>query len=258
MTLEVTAKPSPSEPPEVDRIWLTTPTTSPAMLNSGPPESPGSIAASVWKNSAGLILPRGPSGFRRALMCPTVRVWLIPSGAPTTKTWSPTWTASESPRRAARGAVGARSSWSSATSAVGSDETTRACRNSPVRNSTTIASAVWTTCAAVRTCPSADTRIPDPSPATLTGCVSGMVGISFSFVWMTTTAGSTLLKISDRFWAAAEAGAAPRRTADSTVTVADLIVVPLQGRRETQATVSDAPTSGVFSKFARFSVTAKP
>ena len=46
-SIEVTAKPVPSNPPESVRMWLTTPMTSPSRLNMGPPELPGLIAASV-------------------------------------------------------------------------------------------------------------------------------------------------------------------------------------------------------------------
>ena len=44
---EVTTKPSPSEPPQRDTMRLTTPITSPARLNIGPPELPWLIDASV-------------------------------------------------------------------------------------------------------------------------------------------------------------------------------------------------------------------
>ena len=43
-----TAKPSPSLPPDCDMMNVFTPTTSPRMLTSGPPELPGLIGASVW------------------------------------------------------------------------------------------------------------------------------------------------------------------------------------------------------------------
>ena len=38
----------PTEPPEGERIAVFTPITSPAMLNSGPPELPLLMEASVW------------------------------------------------------------------------------------------------------------------------------------------------------------------------------------------------------------------
>ncbi len=53
--LIVTTNPSPSEPPDLEILWLAMPMTSPPMLNIGPPEFPGLMAASVWKNSASAI-----------------------------------------------------------------------------------------------------------------------------------------------------------------------------------------------------------
>src|SRR3989454_3768353 len=199
-TLEVTANPSPSEPPEWDRMWLTIPMTSPCMLNSGPPELPWLIAASVWKNSARDIPLKVAFGLRRALMYPTVRVWLAPRGGPTTNTGAPISTASESPMLATNGARGAFSSCRSATSAEGSDDRTLALSVSPVRNSTSIASAVCTPWAAVRILPSGEMSTPEPRPPTLTGWPIGTTGRSVSFVWISTTVGSTRLKTSARVW----------------------------------------------------------
>jgi len=42
------AKPSPSLPPDCEMMNVLTPTTSPRVLTSGPPELPGLIGASVW------------------------------------------------------------------------------------------------------------------------------------------------------------------------------------------------------------------
>ena len=42
------AKPMPMEPPDGDRMAVLMPITSPSMLNSGPPELPLLMAASVW------------------------------------------------------------------------------------------------------------------------------------------------------------------------------------------------------------------
>ena len=47
-----TAKPMPIEPPEGEMIAVLMPITSPSMLNSGPPELPLLMAASVWRNSS--------------------------------------------------------------------------------------------------------------------------------------------------------------------------------------------------------------
>ena len=43
-----TAKPMPIEPPDGEMIAVLTPMTSPSRLNSGPPELPRLMAASVW------------------------------------------------------------------------------------------------------------------------------------------------------------------------------------------------------------------
>ena len=42
----------PIDPPLGDRIAVFTPITWPSMLNSGPPELPRLIAASVWMKSS--------------------------------------------------------------------------------------------------------------------------------------------------------------------------------------------------------------
>ena len=42
----------PIEPPEGEKIAVLMPTTSPFMLNSGPPELPLLIEASVWMKSS--------------------------------------------------------------------------------------------------------------------------------------------------------------------------------------------------------------
>ena len=49
---EGTEKPMPIEPPVGEMIAVFTPMTSPARLNSGPPELPRLIAASVWMKSS--------------------------------------------------------------------------------------------------------------------------------------------------------------------------------------------------------------
>src|SRR5258705_1923671 len=87
-----------------------------------------------------------------------------------------------------------------------------------------MASAVWTTCAAVRIFPSADTRTPEPIPSTLARRVPVADASSFSCVRITTTDGSTFLKTSDRLSARAETVAAPIRTAHSRITFRALIV----------------------------------
>ena len=51
-TFEAIEKPIPIEPPLGERIAVFTPMTSPRRLNSGPPELPRLIAASVWMKSS--------------------------------------------------------------------------------------------------------------------------------------------------------------------------------------------------------------
>ena len=46
------AKPMPIEPPEGEMMAVLMPITSPFMLNSGPPELPRLMAASVWMKSS--------------------------------------------------------------------------------------------------------------------------------------------------------------------------------------------------------------
>ena len=50
--LEGIEKPMPTEPPEGEKIAELMPTTSPSMSNSGPPELPRLIGASVWMKSS--------------------------------------------------------------------------------------------------------------------------------------------------------------------------------------------------------------
>ena len=63
-TLEGMANPNPSKPPDCVRMRLTMPTTSPFMLNIGPPELPMLIAASVWIISIGPPLTMPPPAMR--------------------------------------------------------------------------------------------------------------------------------------------------------------------------------------------------
>ena len=70
------------------RMAVLMPTTSPRTLSSGPPELPGLMAASVWSM---LTLRWGATGNGRprALMTPTVTVWLKLNGLPIATTKSP-------------------------------------------------------------------------------------------------------------------------------------------------------------------------
>ena len=74
-----------------------------------------------------------------------------------------------------------------------------------------MASAVCTTCAAVRTFPSGEISTPEPSPATLTGCAAGDLGRSVSRVWISTTAPFTCANTADRVRASAPWACGPAR-----------------------------------------------
>jgi hypothetical protein len=74
----VTTKPSPSLPPDCEMFWLTTPMTSPAMLNNGPPELPVLIVAVVWKNSARGMSRKMVLAAQRALIQPTLSEYESP------------------------------------------------------------------------------------------------------------------------------------------------------------------------------------
>ena len=80
-------KPMPIEPPEGEKIAVLMPITSPSMLNSGPPELPRLIAASVWmKSSYGPWRMSRP----RAETMPAVTEPPRPNGLPIASTQSPT------------------------------------------------------------------------------------------------------------------------------------------------------------------------
>ena len=89
------AKPIPTLPPLGEKIALLMPMTSPFMLNSGPPELPRLIGASIWMKSSS-----GPERISRprAEMMPFVVVPPRPKGLPMATTQSPTLAFSESPK----------------------------------------------------------------------------------------------------------------------------------------------------------------
>ena len=74
----VTMKPKPSLPPDFEMFWLTMPMTSPAMLNTGPPEFPVLIVAVVWRNSARGMSGKIVLGGQRALIQPTLIEYASP------------------------------------------------------------------------------------------------------------------------------------------------------------------------------------
>ena len=93
------AKPMPWLPPDCEKMKLLMPTISPRMLTRGPPELPGLIGASVWKNSLSVSLANSLS---RALMMPWVMVSCRPKGFPTANTNCPARTSSESAKASGR------------------------------------------------------------------------------------------------------------------------------------------------------------
>ena len=86
-----TEKPIPTEPPVGEMIAVFTPTTSPPRLNSGPPELPRLMAASVWMKSS--ERPELRSRLR-AEMIPADTEPPKPNGLPMAITQSPTSAAS--------------------------------------------------------------------------------------------------------------------------------------------------------------------
>ena len=84
----------PIDPPEGDRIAVFMPITLPSWVNSGPPELPGLIGASIWMNWS-----YGPSPMSRltAETMPAVTVPPRPNGLPIATTHSPGFTSAELP-----------------------------------------------------------------------------------------------------------------------------------------------------------------
>ncbi len=121
-----TANPIPTFPPDSLKIAVFMPIISPREFNSGPPELPGLIAASVWMTPA-ICSPEGDcSGRSSALMMPVVSVWSRPNGLPIASTFCPTWRPDEVPIGTARSFSGGASIRSTAMSWSGSTPTTRA------------------------------------------------------------------------------------------------------------------------------------
>jgi hypothetical protein len=130
-----TAKPTPSPPPDWDLIWALIPSTRPCASSSGPPELPGLIAASVW-----IALP----------MANRVSDWMLrstaettpidsdcfsPNGLPMAATGWPTLIAAEWPSVSGVSDRPFGSTFSSATSALGSVPTIFAGTRLPSENS---------------------------------------------------------------------------------------------------------------------------
>src|SRR2546421_10415353 len=142
------------------------PTTSPRMLNSGPPELPGLMGTSVWMNGT------YPESSVRplALTMPAVALFSKPNGAPIASTHSPTLSPCESPLlTVGRSLAGILRM---AMSDFGSTPTTLAVysRRSVRRTVTSLAPS--TTCALVMMTPSGWMMNPEPSPRI--GCGFGI------------------------------------------------------------------------------------
>ena len=94
------AKPMPALCPTELRIRVLMPMTSPWEFNSGPPELPGLMGASVWMASSMMAPPSGSRTERIELTMPRVMVPFRPKGLPMAKTFCPTCSPRESPRTA--------------------------------------------------------------------------------------------------------------------------------------------------------------
>ena len=141
------------------------PITSPARLTSGPPELPGLMAASVWRNFARRILP---SSRPLPLMMPALTVVSSSNGLPIAITQSPMSSLSESPSFET-GRSWAFSSLMTARSLSGSVLISAALNSRPSGSSTVTVSAPATTWLLVSTRPSLSTITPEPTPER--GCV---------------------------------------------------------------------------------------
>ncbi len=83
-----TAKPTPLDEPEREKIAVLMPISSPSMSTRAPPELPGLIGASVWMKEPESLMP--VSVRFKAEMMPLVTVWPTPNGLPMASTRSPT------------------------------------------------------------------------------------------------------------------------------------------------------------------------
>ena len=151
----------PIEPPDGEMMAVLMPTTSPCMLNSGPPELPRLIAASVWMKSS-----YGPELMSRlrAEMMPTVTVPPRPNGLPIAITQSPMRIELELPNFTDFSFFSFGSTFSTAMSVLVSLPTNSAFNFEPSGKLTSISSASAITWLLVTTMPcSASTTKPEPS-----------------------------------------------------------------------------------------------
>src|SRR5262245_22395158 len=156
------ANPMPTLAPVSPAIWELTPITWPAALNSGPPELPWLIAASVW--IASLIVNLFSAWICRwsALTIPLVTVSSRPNGLPIATTGSPTCTFDESPNETGCSTDDGASTLITARSVDGSVPTTEASYVMPFQNRTDTESELSTTGSFVTIGPSESITKPDP------------------------------------------------------------------------------------------------
>lgn len=187
------ANPRPIEPdcvPPLDSVAIddVMPMTRPCASNSGPPELPGLIAASIWialvTTDVPPPSPDADTGRSTADTMPVVAVFARPSGLPTARTDSPTVTSSESPSVAGWRSSGASTSCTTARSVAGSSPTIFASNRRPSLSVTwTVSfSAPDTTWLFVTTWPLSSMMTPEPS--------APPCGV---WTWIATTDGATAL-----------------------------------------------------------------
>src|SRR2546421_4947738 len=140
------------------------PTTSPRMLNSGPPELPGLMGTSVWMNGT------YPESSVRplALTMPAVALFSKPNGAPIASTHSPTLSERDSPSLTVGRSLA--EIFRIAMSDLGSTPTTLAVYSRRSVRRTVTSLAPFTTCALVMMTPSGRMMNPEPSPRIGCGC----------------------------------------------------------------------------------------
>jgi len=152
----------PTELPVGEKIAEFMPITWPSVLNSGPPELPGLIGASIWMKSSNSPAPRSRP---RAETMPAETEPPRPNGLPQATTQSPTSTAALSPHTAAGSGV-AGSTLMTATSVSSSAPISLAGNWVPSDRLTTIASALPTTWLLVTITPDGSMMKPEPAPVT--------------------------------------------------------------------------------------------
>ncbi len=163
-------KPIPTLPPVGEIIAVLTPTTFPSMLNSGPPELPRLIGASVWiySTSERLLMSR-----LRAEIIPADTVPPKPNGLPIATTQSPIRSASLSAQlTAVNFSPSSASIFKTATSESASRPKISAAYSLPSVKVTVISSASSITWLFVITIPLASTTKPEPKERAWRGSLS--------------------------------------------------------------------------------------